>query len=572
MRFVKLSANQSSFKTVNFNPEGLTLIVGSQSKTGSTYNGVGKSLIVELLHFCLGSKKVEEFEKKLPQWEFTLEFSINEKSHKASRNTSAQGVVYLDHVETKLTQYNQWLEEQFFSIPDGVPSLTYRSLIPKFMRRGMKQYVDPRDTSDYSDYGLLVRNAFLLGIDVQLIARKATIRDEITKLKQLRQNFKDDPLLKEFYSGGQNADISVSYLEKQIAALTKKKSTFVVAENFYELQKAADALASEIETDKNNIFLWRAAVENINSSMHEQPDITLERVNALYGQLLDAVKQEALKKLEEVSSFHKSLLKNRLARLSKEKLRILEQVASAESALRKKQQELDESLRALGNSQALDQYTALLAEISDLSGQLQKIKDYKAIDLEYSNRSADLDVQLSVEVKNTNAYLEDTRPVREENFAAFNKFVGEFYPNVPCGITLLNNEGNNQKRFDFDVRVENDSSDGINEVRIFCYDLTLLTLRQNHKVGFIFHDGRLFANMDVRQRAKLFALADKVTRGMQMQYIATLNPDFISGMESQFSQEEFARLIQSNIVLELKDDSASSKLLGIQVDLHLESK
>jgi uncharacterized protein YydD (DUF2326 family) len=436
----------------------------------------------------------------------------------------------------------------------------------------MKQYVDPRDTSDHSEYDLLVRNAFLLGIDVQLIARKSSIRAEIVKLKQLRQNFKDDPLLKEFYSGGQNADISVSHLENQIAELTKKKSTFVVAENFYELQKAADALASEIEADKNSVFLWRAAIDNIDNCMHEQPDIALERVNALYGELVDAFKQEALKKLQDVATFHQSLLKNRLARLSKEKLRILEQVSSAESALKKKQLELDERLRTLGGSQALDQYTALLAEISELSGRLQKIKDYKAIDLEYSNKSADLEVQLGVELKNTNTYLEDTRPAREANFAVFNKFVGEFYPNAPCGITLVNNEGNNQKRFDFDVRVQNDSSDGINEVRIFCYDLTLLSLKQNHKVGFIFHDGRLFANMDVRQRAKLFALADKVTRNMKTQYIATLNPDFISGMESQFSQAEIAKLIQGNIVLELKDDAPSSKLLGIQVDLHYDSR
>jgi len=72
MQLIRLSANHNSFNTVNFNPSGLTLIVGAHSKKGSTYNGVGKSLIVELLHFCLGSSKNEEFERKIPQWEFTL--------------------------------------------------------------------------------------------------------------------------------------------------------------------------------------------------------------------------------------------------------------------------------------------------------------------------------------------------------------------------------------------------------------------------------------------------------------------------------------------------------------------
>ena len=572
MRLIKLYSNHETFNTVNFNETGLTLIIGSKTNQGSTYNGVGKSLIVELLHFCLGSNKNNEFEKKIPQWEFSLDFSINNERHVVSRNTSTQGVVYLDHVEMKLAALNSWFEDRLFSIPDGISGLTYRSLMPKFLRRGLKQYVDPRDTGDFSEYDMLVRNAFLLGIDVELIAKKAAIRTEITKLKNLRQNFKDDPLLKEFYSGGRDADILLSYIDKKVQDLSKKKDDFVVAENFYDLQKNADALAASIEQEKNMIFMWHSAVENISASMKEQPDISLTRANDLYGDLLNSFKETALKRLDEVTDFHKRMLENRIARLSSEKLRLIDLIRKAELELRKKQLDLDNELRTLSHSQALDQYTALVSEISDLTVQAQKVRDYKAIDFEYSNRAADLDVELGEEVKKTNTYLEDTRSFREKNFSVFKSFVSEFYPNSPAGISFHNNEGNNQKRFDFDIKVENDSSDGINEVRIFCYDLTLLALRQNHKIDFIFHDGRLFANMDVRQRAKVFTLADKVVGNLGAQYIATLNPDFISGMSDEFTNDEYQRLIVNNTVLELRDDAPSGKLLGIQVDMHYESK
>jgi uncharacterized protein YydD (DUF2326 family) len=572
MRLIKLYSNHETFNTVNFNETGLTLIIGSKTNQGSTYNGVGKSLIVELLHFCLGSNKNNEFEKKIPQWEFSLDFTINNERHVVSRNTSTQGVVYLDHVEIKLAALNSWFEDRLFSIPDGIPGLTYRSLMPKFLRRGLKQYVDPRDTSDYSEYDMLVRNAFLLGIDVELISKKAAIRSEITKLKTLRQNFRDDPLLKEFYSGGRDADILLSYIDHKVQELGKKKDDFVVAENFYDLQKNADILATSIEQEKNLIFLWRSAVDNISASMKEQPDISLTRVNDLYGDLLNNFKETALKRLDEVTNFHKRMLENRIARLSSEKLRLIDLIHKAELALRKKQTNLDSELRTLSHSQALDQYTALVSEISDLTAQAQKVRDYKAIDLEYSNQAADLDVELGEEVKKTNNYLEDTKSFREKNFSVFKSFVSEFYPNSPAGISFHNNEGNNQKRFDFDIKVENDSSDGINEVRIFCYDLTLLALRQNHKIDFIFHDGRLFANMDVRQRAKVFTLADRVVGSLGAQYIATLNPDFISGMSEEFTSDEYQRLIVDNTVLELRDDSPAGKLLGIQVDMHYESK
>lgn len=572
MRLVKLYANRETFNTVHFNDTGLTLIIGAKTNQGSTYNGVGKSLIIELLHFCLGSKKNSEFEKKIPQWEFSLEFKIDGKTHVVSRNTSSQGVVHLDHKEIKLAELNDWFESRLFSIPSNISGLTYRSLLPKFLRRGLKQYVDPRDTGDFSEYEMLVRNAFLLGIDVDLISKKMVVRSEITRLKQLRQNFKEDPLLKEFYSGGRDADILLSHLDQQIQGLSKKRDDFVVAENFYDLQKNADALAVSIEQDKNLIFLWRYAVENISESMVEQPHISLDRVNALYGELLENFKSFALKRLDEVTDFHKRMLENRIARLSSEKLRLIDQISQAEIELRKKQKDLDDALRTLSQSQALDQYTVLVGEISDLMAQAQKVRDYKAIDIKYSNQAADLDGVLSEEVKKTNNYLEETKDYRERNFSVFKSFVSDFYPNSPAGITFHNNEGNNQKRFDFDVKVENDSSDGINEVRIFCYDLTLLALRKNHKVDFIFHDGRLFANMDVRQRAQVFTLADRVVGNLGAQYIATLNPDFISGMSDEFTSDEYQRLIVDNTVLELRDDSPSGKLLGIQVDMHYESK
>ena len=571
MRLIRLSANVESFKTIEFNPTGLTLIVGAKSKDGGTYNGVGKSLIVELLHFCLGSNKYPEFEAKIPHWEFTLAFSLSNGLHTVSRNTSQQGLLTLDHQEISLTKFNAWMQDRLFSVPEGVPGLSYRALLPKFMRRGQKQYNDPMGTGDYSEFDRLVRNAFLLGIDTHLVAAKAQVRDGIKKLQALRKNFKDDPLLRDFYMGGRDADIQLGFLEGRIRELEKNKDAFVVAENYYEMQKAADQLAAGIEHDKNAAFLVRNALENIDRSIKEQPDLPLIRLHQLYGEMTEAFKPEALRRLDDVAVFHKRLLANRLARLSREKLDQQDKLKEIEGWLRKRQAELDQNLKTLGEARALDQYTALVNEIADLTAQVRKLKDYKTIDLEYSNREANLEGQMSDEVIKTNDYLEETRSLRETHFAVFKDFVAKFYPTSPAGISLHNNEKKgNTKRFDIAVRVENDSSDGINEVRIFCYDLTLLCLKQGHKVDFLFHDSRLYANMDVRQRAMLFRLADEVTTQRGFQYIATLNPDSISGMQSEFTGDEFERIVTKNVVLELKDDSPAGKLLGVQVDMHYE--
>lgn len=62
MKLKSLTANQPSFHPVVFK-EGVNIIVGKNAlpqgeNDGKTYNGVGKSLVLHLIHFCLGSKKL----------------------------------------------------------------------------------------------------------------------------------------------------------------------------------------------------------------------------------------------------------------------------------------------------------------------------------------------------------------------------------------------------------------------------------------------------------------------------------------------------------------------------------
>ena len=56
MQLISLEANKPSFNTVHFNPKGLTLIIGKSTSTdkNNTYNGVGKSLLLQLVNFCIG--------------------------------------------------------------------------------------------------------------------------------------------------------------------------------------------------------------------------------------------------------------------------------------------------------------------------------------------------------------------------------------------------------------------------------------------------------------------------------------------------------------------------------------
>lgn len=97
MKLICLTANKETFHPIYFH-DGINIIVGKQitptnKNDGNTYNGVGKSLILHLIHFCLGARKISSFEEKIPDWEFTLNFIIDNKNYSCKRSTSKQNSI-----------------------------------------------------------------------------------------------------------------------------------------------------------------------------------------------------------------------------------------------------------------------------------------------------------------------------------------------------------------------------------------------------------------------------------------------------------------------------------------------
>ena len=92
------------------------------------------------------------------------------------------------------------------------------------------------------------------------------------------------------------------------------------------------------------------------------------------------------------------------------------------------------------------------------------------------------------------------------------------------------------------------------------------------KIRFLAHDSRLFANMDPRQRKTLFQIVYEAAFNSEFQYICSVNEDTLSSFENIMNDEEYNELIINNIILELTDIDAKSKLLGIEVDIELEGK
>ncbi len=159
---------------------------------------------------------------------------------------------------------------------------------------------------------------------------------------------------------------------------------------------------------------------------------------------------------------------------------------------------------------------------------------------------------MGVENARASQYLSEVKDLLDGNMDAFRAYSRRFYTKKPGGLTVQNNIGENKIRFSINAEIEDDDSDGINEVKIFCYDMTFFSRKHNHNIDFLVHDSRLYSNMDPRQRATLFQIGYEYTRNHDAQYIATINQDQIDSVRELLAKDEFDAIFSDkNIILRI---------------------
>jgi len=178
MRLISLAASERTFKTVVFNKTGASFILAKQDNpeqfdNSKTYNGVGKSLLVSLIDFCLGAstrnKITKSLQATLPDWHFILKVEINNLPYTIMRHTNTPKHISLNDEQLTLNDFCLKLEKLCFEIPAGFQYLSFRSLLPFFIRPSKQSYInydEPAKTG--SPYQEQLYNAFLLGLDVTL--------------------------------------------------------------------------------------------------------------------------------------------------------------------------------------------------------------------------------------------------------------------------------------------------------------------------------------------------------------------------------------------------------------------
>lgn len=576
----KVFANMSSFRTVEFRP-GFNVVWADRTKESTkkdSRNGLGKSTLIEIIHFCLGAKASRGkglLAAPLKGWEFSLVAQIADTSVTVTRSVDSPGFVTIDgdtsswpaqgelrngRLTYPVKEWNSLLGHLLFGLPLTEDQRkyrpTFRNLISYFIRRGKDAFSTPFEHyRKQREWDKQVNNAFLLGLAWEDAADFQVLKDRKKGLTDLR-SAAEKGIITEFMGSLGDLDAQKVRLKTQSEREASELQSFKVHPQYAKIREEADALTKGIHelVDANTIDSRLVGLYE-KSLVEEQPPAE-ESVDRVYQDAGVALPGVTLRRLEEVHQFHKTIVQNRRAFLATEIERLKREIAKRDRVIQQKTEKRASLMEILRTHGALEEYTLLQTRHMDTINRLQSIssviENIRAVDSGLSDIKI---AEVELQQKAMRDY-DERAEVRERAISQFNTYSERLY-SAPGKLVI----DVGPKGFRFDVEIERSGSAGISNMKVFCYDLMLASLWSKRKPSpkICIHDSTIFDGVDERQRALALEIAAAEARQCGFQYICTLNSDYIPW--SEFSK---GFDLKDYITLTLTDRTADGCLLGVR--------
>lgn len=564
MRLLKLSSNNSKFKTLDFH-SGLNIISGLQlsKKENKTINGIGKSLSLKLIHHILGatfrSQEEKKFESFLKTYGiFQLDFIHNDNEYSIKKKFSETDF-FIDNRKIVKTRYPEELRKILLG---NESTLSFRQLFNVFARRfGGTYYTDAltQQGMPKEAYSQKYVNLYLLDIDTRLIEKKASIKKEISKANEFEKKVKE-------YEEKINQS-NLKDLREEIAKYKKRKTQFVIAENYNELKTEADNLTIQLNEIRNKIYEAEKlkALKKANLEHSNNINVNIKQIEKIYYEARFFFKDKIKKRLKDAQDFHNKLVILRKASLFKE-IKVLESgfknFKNLQEQVGKKR---DKQLEELSKKGAFNEYELLCNQIKDLENEVKDIEQYKNILNELNEKKTNLNLENAELKKESLNYLKSIKWKTNGVEEKFRQLVKKFYGDTG-GSFDIKETADAQYLFDIELNIPKDGSQGVGGVKIFCYDILLYQLNKG-LLDFVAHDACIFSEMDPRQKSMIFKVILEIIEKNDFQYFvniseSSLNEVLEKNKEIGILTKEQKEKIENSQILKLYDRNPKNWLFG----------
>jgi uncharacterized protein YydD (DUF2326 family) len=579
----RIYADLPKFRTLNFN-HGLNILLaekGPGATDKQTRNRAGKSSVLEIMHFLLGGtcRRDSVFRSAaLNETTFGMEFDLGGTFARVERCGAQASQVSVagdttrwpisptrkdDHLFIKNDDWKAVLAKLMFGLDelDEGWSPTFRSLISYFIRRdrdgGMHNPMMHFTQQRLVDQQVNV--SFLLGLDWSVAREWQNVRDREKSLEQLRKGMAEGAF-------GTIIGTAAALRSELIVAQDRARrlrgtvTSFRVVQEYHELEREASKLTARLAELADENVLDRRYLSELEKTTIEEVPPAPEDLESLYHEANVVLPDAVRKRFEDVAAFHKSVVKNRRGYLQSEIEAAKRRVADRDAEKVKIDERRAEVMGVLQSAGALDQFVALQGELTKAEASAQALAQRHDSAEALETGSLRLTVERARLVERLRLDLAEQSTIIERAVLTFSEIAAQLYEDEQPGSLAIVPTDNGP---DYQAHMPGEKSKGINNMRIFCFDmmLTLLSVQRGHGPGFLVHDSHLFDGVDERQIGKALAVGATLAKKWNFQYIVTMNTDAVPReVPAWFRLEDYA------IEQRLTDVSEDGGLFGFRFE------
>jgi uncharacterized protein YydD (DUF2326 family) len=537
----QLAADDPRFRTIKFRP-GLNILVAQSTEHSAatdSRNGLGKSSMVELLHFLLGGQaKPTDLVRceALRNWTFALKLSGPPETGEllaVKRTGSDPSTVWLqaipaapDGQRLRMTDWQRRIESDLFGLVDPHPGLSGRMLLSFLIRRTSSHGFNSPVQSfpKQRDVDATPNLAYLLGLDVGLAEKYKQLADRRAARQDLKKASADPNLLGSVVGTIGDLKGEIGVLKSDIEQYRRQAEEFQVVPQYTDLQERADEINHIIQDLFNQDFADRRNLEVLEQAIADSVDPEVKYLEQVYEDLGITLPGEVGRRFDEVREFHAAVVRNRRSYLQQDLSDTRERLADRSAQRKRLGQDLAEVVKQLQNGGALEGLQILQTELAKRQAELTQAEKRLAIAESLQASTTEIKAaEAELRRQAVTDLAERSRQIDEAN-RLFLELARRMYGSSHKGYLSIEPTAGSLK---ITPKIDADDSTGINHVSIFCFDMTLAILAKRGRRGpdFLVHDSHLFDGVDERQLKHALEAAAELTEREQLQYVLTINED-----------------------------------------------
>jgi uncharacterized protein YydD (DUF2326 family) len=559
IRLLKLYSTPEIFDPVTFET-GLNLIVGEKSDGSNKTNGVGKSICIEFLNYCLLKKTAESRVSFIPtnlidqSAIISLNLTINGVLVIISRGIKTpDSVVIIKGSEVidfdSLDAASDYLGNLYFEqYPAYTERISFRNLLAPVIRDERSEFKDiikcfdtdkniPRDFKPhlfFLGFGLGLYNDLVRLIDE--LHKKTKYLSETTKLLTNNSEIKVS-----------DAKAKLNELESEVSRVNASIEQLRNNDSFEIVQNELVTLDAQLKEVRDQQKAIKYKIKQID--ILPQPENISERdITILFNQFKSGLGDMIKKSLDDVvefkskiDNFRNTIVNNNLVKL-KADLQVLNERA------RKLDDQYSEKIAILDNGELLGNLKTAIRIFNEKNQELSTLRSLISQYNQAEREKKHLNNQKNLKISEFDQQVAEHKAVIDSFEQSILEIHDKIFGNKQSHFEINTKTSNQAKEFImFDLRTDDDHSWSTERIKVFIYDMALMFndyTRLFHP-QFLVHDNLFNVDNDSLEKSLNYVYHQEQNRGEDFQYILTINRDMIESMEEKqslnFNVEEHIR-------------------------------